>query len=281
METRTEVIKRMGDELREEILLEVNRRIQRSRRRTLWLRVSAIAASVALLVGIFSYVSYQAGYKDQNSQWIEMENPLGMRSTVVLSDGTKVILNAGTTLSYPSAFVTKQREVRVEGEAFFEVAPDVTHPFIVKAENVRVRVFGTRFNVKAYKEEKAIEVTLEEGVVGVGFNMNDLIRIRPGQQVRYEKKSHRFLMRDVRLRNYISWTRGNFYFENQTLEKIARQLERSFNVRITIEGEELKKTSFTGDFVRGENIEQILRVMTSNRPIHYEIGEEGITISRK
>ena len=211
----------------------------------------------------------------------ELVNPMGMRSSVVLSDGTKVILNAGTTLSYPAAFVSGQREVKVNGEAFFEVSHDKEHPFIVSAENVKVKVLGTKFNVKAYDDDDNIEVTLAEGKVGVGLDTKNLIQIMPGQQIKYMKASHRFIKREVRLQSYTAWVCGKFYFTNYPLEKIAKQLERSFNVRIQILGDDLRKAAFTGDFVRGENIDQILRVMTANRPIRYEIEGDQITISKK
>lgn len=281
MEIRKEIIKQIGDEMKEDIFLDVNRRIEQSLRRRLWLKVSGIAASVILLLGISNYISYNEGYKHLNSRIVEMVNPMGMRSSIVLSDGTKVILNAGTTLSYPTAFVNDCREVKVDGEAFFEVSHDKDHPFIVSAENIKVKVLGTKFNVKAYENEDNIEVTLEEGKVGVGLDTKNLIQIMPGQQVKYMKTTNRFLKRDVRLKNYTSWICGKIYFTNQPLEKIARQLERSFNVRIEIIGEDLKKASFTGDFIRGENIDQILKVMTANRHIKYKIDGDQITISNK
>lgn len=107
--------------MKEDIFLEVNRRIHRNLRKRFWLKASAIAASIALLLGVSNYISYHEGYKNQNSQMVEMANPMGMRSSIVLSDGTRVILNAGTTLSYPAAFVSNQREVKVNGEAFFSI----------------------------------------------------------------------------------------------------------------------------------------------------------------
>lgn len=250
METRKEIIKQMGDEMREDIFLEVNNRIERSLRRRFWLRISAVAASVTLLFSISNYISFHEGYKKLNSQMIEMVNPMGMRSSVVLSDGTKVILNAGTTLSYPAAFVSGQREVKVNGEAFFEVSHDKEHPFIVSAENVKVKVLGTKFNVKAYDDDDNIEVTLAEGKVGVGLDTKNLIEIMPGQQIKYMKASHRFIKREVRLQGYTSWICGKFYFTNYPLEKIAKQAERSFNVRIQILGNDLRNAAFTGDFVR-------------------------------
>ena len=279
METRKEIIKQMGDEMREDIFLEVNNRIERSLRRRFWLRISAVAASVTLLFSISNYISFHEGYKKLNSQMIEMVNPMGMRSAVVLSDGTKVILNAGTTLSYPAAFVSGQREVKVNGEAFFEVSHDKEHPFIVSAENVKVKVLGTKFNVKAYDDDDNIEVTLAEGKVGVGLDTKNLIQIMPGQQIKYMKASHRFIKREVRLQSYTSWICGKFYFTNYPLEKIAKQLERSFNVRIQILGNDLRNAAFTGDFVRGENIDQILRVMTANRLIKYEIVGDHMSFS--
>lgn len=271
----------MGDEMREDIFLEVSQRIHRARRRALGLKIFAIAASVTLLLGISNYISFQEGYKRQNSQQIEMVNPIGMKSSITLSDGTKVILNAGTTLTYPTTFVSGQREVSINGEAFFEVAHDKEHPFIVKAENIQVKVLGTKFNVKAYKEEDHIEVTLKEGKVGVEVETGRLIPILPGQQIKYSKTNNSFIKRQVNLNHYTAWVCGKFYFTNRPLEKIAKQLERNFNVHVEIIGNELKKASFTGDFIHNENLEQILRVMTANRHIKYTIEGDQITISRK
>ena len=170
METRKEIIKQMGDAMREDIFLEVNNRIERSLRRRFWLRISAVAASVTLLFSISNYISFHEGYKKLNSQMVEMVNPMGMRSSVVLSDGTKVILNAGTTLSYPTAFVSGQREVKVNGEAFFEVSHDKEHPFIVSTSKYQVKAVGTSFNVYDYQDSPQFEAALLNGKVEVTTN---------------------------------------------------------------------------------------------------------------
>ena len=207
--------------------------------------------------------------------------PTGQHVEIMLADGSKVWLNSGSTLTFPSKFNGKKRLVELDGEGFFEVKSDKEHPFIVSAENVKVKVLGTKFNVKAYDDDDNIEVTLAEGKVGVGLDTKNLIQIMPGQQIKYMKASHRFIKREVRLQSYTSWICGKFYFTNYPLEKIAKQLERSFNVRIQILGNDLRNAAFTGDFVRGENIDQILRVMTANRLIKYEIEGDQITISKK
>ena len=155
METRKEVIKQMGDEMKEDIFLEVNRRIHRNLRKRFWLKASSLSPPLSLFCWKSLIISHiMKDYKNQNSQMVEMENPMGMRSSIVLSDGTRVILNAGTTLSYPAAFVSSRREVKVNGEAFFEVSHDKDHPFYRKCGKRRkVKVLGTKFNVKAYEED--------------------------------------------------------------------------------------------------------------------------------
>lgn len=282
METRKEVIKQMGDEMKEDIFLEVNRRIHHNLRKRFWLKASAIAASIALLLGVSNYISYHEGYKNQNSQMVEMANPMGMRSSIVLSDGTRVILNAGTTLSYPAAFVSSQREVKVNGEAFFEVSHDKDHPFIVSAENVKVKVLGTKFNVKAYKEDDHIEVTLTEGKVGVGLGEHhDMMYISPGQQALFNKMKQSFSKYEVNLDYYTSWKEGKFYFKSVTFLEIAKQLERRFNVHISVEPAKLQRTVFSGDFVRGENLEQILRIITADKRTDYTMRGDSICIYEK
>lgn len=272
----------LGEEMREDILSELHHRMDVASRRTLWLRIMGAAAAVILVLGITNYVSFQEGYKQLNSQMVEMKNPLGLKSSLIPSDGTKVTLNAGTTLSYPTAFVSDQRIVKVSGEAFFEVAHDEKHPFIVKAENVNIRVLGTRFNVKAYEEENKIEVTLTEGRVGVGLDdQANQISIQAGQQVLFDKGKGLFSKRQVNLDYYTGWREGKFYFNNHPLQKIAKQLERAFNVNIKISSDDLKEIAFTGDFVRGENLEQILRVMTANRRFCYKIDGDQVFIYKK
>lgn len=278
----TPQIDALGEEMRESILTEVNRRIEAASRRTLWLRIATVAASIALLLAGTHFLSYREGYRHVNSQQVRLSNPLGMQSSVVLSDGTRVVLNAGTTLAYPSAFVSGNREVEVCGEAFFEVAPDKKRPFIVTAEHVKIRVMGTKFNVKAYKEENAIEVTLTEGKVGVGLGKtSEWIYLSPRQQVSFDKSLRRFSRKLVDPHYYTSWKEDKFYFESVTFQEIATRLERRFNVRIDISPDRLKQVVFTGDFVRGENLEQILRVMTTDRRVGYTIDNDRVRIYEK
>jgi len=275
-------ISAISEEMRESILSDINRRIDKATRRSFIIKVVSAAASVLLLLGITNYISYQQGNQNVNSQIVRMHNPLGMQSSIELSDGTIVTLNAGSTLAYPTKFTGKKREVEIGGEAFFEVKHDDKQPFIVKAENIKVTVLGTKFNVKAYNEEKTIEVTLEEGSLGVGLdNQNDYMKITPGQQILFDKTLQSFERKQVNLNYYTAWKEGKFYFNSMTFENIAKQLERRFNVHIEIASEKLKQIVYTGDFVNQESLEQILRVITADRRSYYHINGDFIRIYNK
>lgn len=268
--------------LREPVLAEINRRIDRAVTRRRWLRTVGAAASVLLLLSFTGFLAYRSGYRHVNSQLVRIENPLGTRTSVRLPDGSRAMLNAGTVLSYPSAFTGKERNVTVTGEAFFEVQPDKRQPFVVGAGDIRVQVFGTKFNVKAYDEEEAIEVTLEEGSVGAALpGTRSFVKIKPGEQLTFDRLHGTFSRHRVNPAYYTAWREGKFYFDAVPLEEIARRLERHFNVHIAIASEKLKCTAFTGDFVRQENIEQILRVMTADRRIRYRIDGDRIFIDEK
>jgi len=268
-------IEQKGEAMKPYILQQVNKRINRGQTVRRILKISVVAASIAVLLGITNYFSYEQGFKQVNSQIIEMSNPLGMLSTITLPDGSKVTLNAGTTLTYPNAFVSKNREVSLTGEAYFEVTHDSSHPFIVKADNINIEVLGTEFNVKSYEEDDRIEVSLADGKVGVRMdNKNDFMFLDPGQQAYFDKQSETLTRRQVNITHYISWKDGVYYFRALPLKEIVCQLERIFNARIQIVSSQIQNTPITGDFVRGENLEQILRVITADGRLKYRIDEE-------
>jgi ferric-dicitrate binding protein FerR (iron transport regulator) len=270
----------MGEAMKDDIRLALQRRITVSMRRMFRIRVASVAASIAVLLGVTSWLSYRYGYHRQvNIPVVETATPFGIQSSVVLSDGTKVRLNVGTTLSYPVTFVPGSREVTLCGEAFFEVSPDDRRPFVVHAETLDVRVLGTKFNVKAYPEEEVVAVTLESGRVEAGIEKQSVFHpLDEGEQLVFDKTRHTFRKGRVQTRHYSGWKDGEFYFESITFERIARQLERRFNVKIHIASESLKQTVFTGDFVRKESLNQILNVMTTDRRIHYTIEGDQVYI---
>ena len=161
--------------------------------------------------------------------------PYGKTSEVMLSDGTKVFLNAGSRLIYPESFSGKTREVFLVGEAFFDVKHDQNHPFIVQLSDLRVKVLGTRFNISAYASDKVIETVLAEGKVNIEKNdagiFDKALEMTPNHLASFDRTSKETSLTKVNTENYILWTAGILKFESTDLNHITKRLERFYNIR--------------------------------------------------
>jgi transmembrane sensor len=160
--------------------------------------------------------------------------PYGSRSTITLADGSKVWLNAGSKLVYPSKFVDKRREVYLVGEAFFDIEKNDKQPFVVKSLNVAIEVLGTRFNVSAYPEDNSIQTVLVEGSVNVNLANAGIfekgITLIPGQMALVNKKTEKTMVYDVDPDYYTLWMDGLIQFENTDLNRVIKKLERYYNI---------------------------------------------------
>ncbi len=212
-----------------------------------------------------------------------LTTPLGAEYNLELSDGTKIWLNAGSSIKYPVQFSDSVRKVVLTGEAYFEVAKNLEKPFIVTASNVDVRVLGTSFNVMAYKDEKIIETTLTEGKVQIdvknGTNLNKLI-LNPGFQARYLKNEKKIEKLEVNVENYTSWKDGFFAFENSELESIMRELSRWYKIEVQFTNEDLKYYHFTGKLKRYDNISKMLEMISLTTNLEFEIDDNKIIIKK-
>ena len=161
--------------------------------------------------------------------------PYGKTSEVLLPDGTRVFLNAGSRLIYPENFSGKTREVFLVGEAYFDVKHDLNHPFIVQLNDLRVKVLGTRFNISAYSADNIIETVLAEGKVSMEKNnaglFDKVTELVPGQLASFDRTIQSINLKSVDANNYILWTKGLFQFESTDLSRITKRLERYYNIR--------------------------------------------------
>jgi ferric-dicitrate binding protein FerR (iron transport regulator) len=208
--------------------------------------------------------------------------PFGKSLSLTLQDGSVVRLNSGSTLTYPSSFVgMDKREVQLEGEAFFEVAKNPEQPFIVGTKNMYTQVFGTVFNISAYDEDNISEVVLVEGSVGIGSTEHtvdgSLQMLKPSQRASNKEGSgDRFVIEDVDVTPYISWTQGVLSFENEEMSEIIKRLQRQFNIKIVNKHEKLGERRFTGMFDE-EDLDRILRTIQAHT--HFSYSKEGNTIT--
>ncbi len=208
-------------------------------------------------------------------KWNIITTPRGGQFHLKLADGTKVQLNAESKLKYPVQFL-KEQPRRVEllyGEAYFEVTPAKQNggmPFKVRTSGYKVAVLGTKFNIKAYKDEPVIMTTLIEGKVIItdGRVQKELI---PKEQACYERNSKTTTIEKVDTYDVLSWRRGEFSFNNKPLAEIVKVLSRWYNVDIVIENERLKKTKFNGVLSREQVLENILETINNTTPIRYSM----------
>ena len=162
--------------------------------------------------------------------------PYGKTSEVLLPDGTKVYLNAGSRFIYPENFIDKNREVFLIGEAFFEVKHDSEHPFIVQTPDINIKVLGTKFNVSAYPSDNIVETVLTEGKVRLKQNntwlFSESVDLAPNQLATYNKKSMKTELSTVDTDNYTLWKDRIFKFESTELSKVIKKIERFYNIKV-------------------------------------------------
>lgn len=240
------------------------------------------AAVFILALGLTWTIAYwqQSPKEIVSTVYQQFTVPPGQRTQVVLSDGTKVWLNATTTLKYPVDFGKNSRHVILDGEATFDVTP-ADMPFTVSADQVTVTVLGTKFNVRGYSNENYIETALVEGTVKMS-NAREEVILSPGQVASFLKESEKTIVKEIpEIENKLGWNTNKLIIEGERLADIVKVLERRFDVTITLTDKELNDYRYTGKFVYNENIEQVLQVIAATTAIHYTIDKQQITISKK
>jgi transmembrane sensor len=226
--------------------------------------------------------------KDQKGQagMNEVVVPYGKKSQLTLSDGTKVWLNAGSRMAFPSEFQGKHREVFIEGEAYFEVKSLPSKPFYVHLKDVAVKVLGTRFNISAYPSDNSIETVLLEGKIsltdkeGGAFAKRETI-LEPNQKASFEKVNRHFSVDPVEdAGTYIAWTSGWFSFSQEMLSDVLRKLERYYNVKFEYENEILSAGLISGKLDLKESLDQVMMVLSDVAGIEYRIQKNIITVTK-
>lgn len=211
----------------------------------------------------------------------ELEVPYGKIFDVELSDGTLVHLNSGTKIRYPVKFLNGQkREVFIEGEAYFKVAKDNKHPFIVHSDAVEVKVLGTEFNITSFKEDAEIKTVLVEGRVGLSNSIDAKeIILKPGQKGAWSKTGHTTKIEKVDVDLYTSWIKGEMIFRDMSFGDMTKKLERKYNLNIQNNNELLRDKKLNARFnVEVERIEDVLNSIREIQHFEYSIADGTITI---
>lgn len=261
------------------------------------------AAVAVVLIG-FSFIAFKFGNKIFNKEipvtYTEIKTPFGQKKQIILPDGTDVWINSGSTFKYASNYGENNREVYLLGEAYFNVTKDKTKTFVVRTDNITIKVLGTSFNVKCYPELKEIETTVITGIVSLQDNKTDedVVIINKREKATYVKDQQKMYIsknsviednksnvEPIELKkitlseeeaDYISsWKDQSLSFNNETFEEMAFKLQHWFNVKITIKDEKLRNYRYKGKFDDIKSIFQVLEVIKLTTPISYDYNEKN------
>lgn len=222
----------------------------------------------------------QLSYNSQNGKpgevlYNTVTTPKGGQYQLVLADGTKVWLNAGSSLHFPAAFAGKERVVEIMGEGYFEVAKNAAMPFHVRVNEMDIQVLGTHFNVNAYADEGLTRTTLLEGSVKVSKGAQARL-LKPGQQAAVNQDEQILVQNDVNLDEVIAWKNGLFQFQSADLETILRQASRWYDIEVEYRDKITER--FSGQISRDVNISQLLKILEFTGKVHFEIEGKKIIV---
>lgn len=257
-------------------------RIREQARRRVWLRsLKRLAASAAVIVVLLAGGWMARSSVERLTRPMVVYTQVGERSQAVLPDGTKVWLNSSSRVEYAASFFSRKRRVKMDGEAYFEVSHDRHAPFVVSTNGLDIRVLGTRFNIRNNEDKHLITTVLLEGSVeaSVTGERGTALRLHPSQQLTFDTDTKSMLLTDIpTAERSINWIYGRFSFEHNTLEEIAEELNRCYNVDIRFKDDALRQLRFSGDFQVDDGIYHIMSVLQLTYKFNYRIVDNDIEI---
>ena len=292
------------------------RNIEKSRWSPLYvlLRIAAILLILYSIGGTAFYI-----VRNNKAEYNLLSTKRGEKTSLVLSDGTKIWLNSETTLKYPADITKRTVNFYLEGEAYFNVAKKQGRKFVVNASDIKISVLGTSFNVKSYANERTVETTLEKGTVlitpeGIKELKSRTFILKPNQRATYVKKTNHILISDLpsvenkkspsnikarkepiinqntkpdlifsdqeNTKLYTSWKDGQLIFKSERFEDLACRMERWYDIKIEIKYQELKDSKYTGRFEK-ESVEQALKALSLSLPFGYSIDLNKVVIFKE
>lgn len=251
-----------------------------------WISYTSVAAVsvIIILSSLFGDLIKSPSLQNkQQASSTEIFIPNGLEGNITLADGTKVWLNSGSRIIYPENYCDTNRNIFLDGEAYFEVKSDKAHPFKVETSLVSVIVTGTRFNLSSYADDNTIEATLCQGIITMRFKDSQSeqqdLRLNPNDKATYHKINRKIGKEIVNGQQETSWKDGILSFKEIPLREIVRKLERKFNVTIRIRDRQVGEYTYTATFEKGKGLQAILEIIATSAPISFQKEKDGsITI---
>lgn len=215
-------------------------------------------------------LAYRGTAENKAVKYHTIVTPRGGEFQVDLPDGSKVWLNAASSIRFPTNFTGDQRQVKISGEVYFQVTKDRDRPFIVDVGDQLITVLGTQFNVNAYKDEQSVQTSLVEGKVAIQ-SIHDNLVLSPGQRANYNKKSAKMTTDTFNVSDVLAWQRGEFVFNAESIQSIMRKIERWYDVEIVYDNSDnITEKVFSGSISRFEQVDEVLNMLALTGTVSFE-----------
>ncbi|MCF6403712.1 FecR domain-containing protein [Chitinophaga filiformis] len=221
-------------------------------------------------------LSYNAGGQTSEVMYNTVATPHGGQYQLTLADGSRVWLNAASSIRFPTAFTGRERLVEITGEAYFEIAQQAEMPFRVKVNDVQVNVLGTSFNIMAYQDEQAIKTTLVDGAVQLKHGNNSSV-LKPGLQANLSSRDDHFVIAAADMEQTLAWKEGKFRFRNTNIRTIMRQLSRWYDIEVNYQGD-VSDIDLTGVISRREEAGKLLKALEATQRVQFEVNGNKVTV---
>ena len=245
------------------------------------LKYAAVFVLAFIMGSLSLYFINRSERNELSHLYNTIDVPYGERSQISLYDGTKVWLNSGTKFRYPVVFSPDTRDVFLEGEAYFDVAKDLKHPFVVSAGQLKVEVVGTCFNVCAYPEDNEFSTTLDKGSINaVNTSTGMGVKLNPGEQVILNRETNVLKCLKVDTELFTSWKDNLLKFEDAPFEEVIKKMERWYDVKITVDPSINAKERYTMT-IKTESLREMLQLVARTIKINYEIKGNTVLLKKR
>lgn len=231
-------------------------------------KIAAIIVIPLLCISGYLFLESRDNNINDVVAYQEVYSPYGSRSLIILPDSSKVWLNAGSYIKYPLQFRENQRLVTLQGEAYFEVQSDKSHPFFVQTKSINIKATGTEFNVEAYDTDSITSVTLTHGVVDI-ISPIVTTKLNPGERIRYDNKNANYNLTKGDTYKWYAWKDGILAFRDDRLEYVFKRLGYMYNIDFVVKDKEVAQYIYRATF-EGESLDEILNLLQSSAPIFYK-----------
>lgn len=266
------------------IKLDLTQKVRKIQRQSMLYKIAAMLAFPLALAVSFYYFSSRTKSVEQTRQICEIISPKGHISKCILPDGTEVWVNTGSSITYDaSTFNHETREIKLSGEAYFDVAKNIEKPFLVNTNMATINVKGTSFNVKSYPESGVFETVLSEGSIEMKLNNSarQTLQLVPGERAIFDLNKKGISIEKVDSEIFSAWRNGEMLFKDATLNDLLKELERIYDIRFQMKDKQLGEFRFRGMFSYNNNLIDALEKIKRTSGIGYYIENKEVWLSKK